>query len=195
MTNFNESKFAAVHAAHCCKIHGCKYGNVGCPVVLGEIESIYKCEDCEDGLDQIDPVTQSINELKQEIIKLQKIVQGLVVKSEVLVTSPSVENDDPYAFATRFAYYSRGIHSVDKADIQPLLVRLIEYNDGNCILCTPHGSAFSIKSTVMSEFTLPLNHEQREQLRELEFDAMKRGITIYKKPENIKIVGYEDKIA
>lgn len=33
-----------VHRTHCCKGHGCKYGDRDCPVVLGEIEGIGACE-------------------------------------------------------------------------------------------------------------------------------------------------------
>lgn len=35
-----------VHISHCCKWHGCKYGDPDCPVVNGEIEQEYLCEDC-----------------------------------------------------------------------------------------------------------------------------------------------------
>jgi hypothetical protein len=35
-----------VHAAHCCKWHGCKYGDPDCPVASGEVEQEYQCEDC-----------------------------------------------------------------------------------------------------------------------------------------------------
>lgn len=35
-----------VHASHCCKWHGCKYGDPDCPVVSGEVEQKYLCEDC-----------------------------------------------------------------------------------------------------------------------------------------------------
>lgn len=35
----------AVHGAHCCIHHGCKYGDEDCPVVLKKIGGI-KCEDC-----------------------------------------------------------------------------------------------------------------------------------------------------
>ena len=35
-----------VHAAHCCKWHGCKYGDPDCPVANGEVEQEYQCEDC-----------------------------------------------------------------------------------------------------------------------------------------------------
>lgn len=38
---------AGVHASHCCIKHGCKYGNAGCPVVRGQIEQEYLCEECE----------------------------------------------------------------------------------------------------------------------------------------------------
>ena len=36
-----------VHAAHCCKWHGCKYGDDDCPVVSGEVEQEYLCEACD----------------------------------------------------------------------------------------------------------------------------------------------------
>lgn len=36
-----------VHAAHCCKWHGCKYGDDDCPVYNGEVEQYYLCEDCD----------------------------------------------------------------------------------------------------------------------------------------------------
>lgn len=35
-----------VHATHCCKIHGCKYMDKNCPVVLGIIDQKYDCEEC-----------------------------------------------------------------------------------------------------------------------------------------------------
>lgn len=41
----------AVHASHCCKWHGCKYGpDNKCPVYLGEVEQLYLCEYCEDDI-------------------------------------------------------------------------------------------------------------------------------------------------
>lgn len=35
-----------VHETHCCLKHGCKYGDGDCPVVLGQIKQMYRCEDC-----------------------------------------------------------------------------------------------------------------------------------------------------
>lgn len=35
------------HLAHCCALHGCKYGHAMCPVVNGATQD-YLCEDCRD---------------------------------------------------------------------------------------------------------------------------------------------------
>ena len=35
-----------VHRTHCCKIHGCKYGDDDCPVVLGIVKQDHPCEEC-----------------------------------------------------------------------------------------------------------------------------------------------------
>jgi hypothetical protein len=36
------------HAGHCCKKHGCKYGDEDCPVQFGHIIQDYPCEWCND---------------------------------------------------------------------------------------------------------------------------------------------------
>ena len=36
------------HSSHCCVIHGCKYGDKNCPVVIGKIKQEYMCEFCDD---------------------------------------------------------------------------------------------------------------------------------------------------
>lgn len=36
-----------IHIGHCCKEHGCKYMDSDCPVVTGEVEQEYPCEDCD----------------------------------------------------------------------------------------------------------------------------------------------------
>ena len=46
-----DKKEYAVHASHCCKWHGCKYGDDDCPVVNGEIEQLYLCWDCQEDLE------------------------------------------------------------------------------------------------------------------------------------------------
>lgn len=37
-----------VHIHHCCENHGCKYGDIDCPVVLNLIKQKYPCEFCGD---------------------------------------------------------------------------------------------------------------------------------------------------
>ena len=36
----------SVHAAHCCKVCGCKYRKNDCPVVRGTERAMYECGDC-----------------------------------------------------------------------------------------------------------------------------------------------------
>lgn len=37
-----------VHTRHCCKEHGCKYGDEDCPVANGIQRAEYPCEYCEE---------------------------------------------------------------------------------------------------------------------------------------------------
>lgn len=57
-----------VHAAHCCKWHGCKYGDPDCPVASGKIIQEYLCYDCYKQLEKEDYYKWSlktIEEIKQ----------------------------------------------------------------------------------------------------------------------------------
>lgn len=43
-----------VHTEHCCDIHGCKYGDVDCPVYLGMKPQSFVCETCyEEGVGSV----------------------------------------------------------------------------------------------------------------------------------------------
>lgn len=45
------------HVTHCCVIHGCKYGNPDCPVVLGDEDQEFLCEECDtDGIESIESI-------------------------------------------------------------------------------------------------------------------------------------------
>ena len=55
-----------VHASHCCKWHGCKYGDPDCPVANGEVEQEYLCEDCYEDLEDEEWV-------KKRLIRIQEI--------------------------------------------------------------------------------------------------------------------------
>lgn len=41
-----KAKKSNVHTTHCCKRHGCKYGDSDCPVEMGLLVQEYPCENC-----------------------------------------------------------------------------------------------------------------------------------------------------
>ena len=55
-----------VHNTHCCKVHGCKYGDHDCPVEFGTAEGI-RCDDCryddQDLDDEIDSLFDRFDHL------------------------------------------------------------------------------------------------------------------------------------
>ncbi len=55
-----------VHRTHCCKWHGCKYGDDDCPVANGEVEQDYLCERCCWDLEDEEWV-------KKKLIRIQEI--------------------------------------------------------------------------------------------------------------------------
>lgn len=62
-----------VHASHCCKWHGCKYGDDDCPVVSGEVEQLYLCEYC-------DEVLEDEEDLKKQLVQIQEIKKWKVTR-------------------------------------------------------------------------------------------------------------------
>jgi len=59
----------AVHAYHCCKWHGCKYGDDDtCPVVNGYVKQLYLCEWCYEDIENEElhrQVLKNIEEMKE----------------------------------------------------------------------------------------------------------------------------------
>lgn len=45
-------EFKSVHDRHCCPVHGCKYGDEDCPVVLG-LEEGLPCEFCDEEFEEM----------------------------------------------------------------------------------------------------------------------------------------------
>jgi len=54
-----------VHASHCCKWHGCKYGDEYCPVVLGRVEQLYLCEYCDEDLENEENYRQILKDIEE----------------------------------------------------------------------------------------------------------------------------------
>jgi hypothetical protein len=56
------------HQTHCCVLHGCKYGNSECPVVLKQLKQEYLCEECDwEGISDIEYL-ELITSLKHIIV-------------------------------------------------------------------------------------------------------------------------------
>ena len=53
------------HAAHCCKWHGCKYGDDDCPVVAGKIKQKYLCEQCCEDLEEEEYYRKALNNIEE----------------------------------------------------------------------------------------------------------------------------------
>lgn len=50
-----------VHQGHCCKGHGCKYGDVNyCPVWTGSVVQDYPCEMCDFDKERIEKILHEI---------------------------------------------------------------------------------------------------------------------------------------
>lgn len=60
-----------VHSSHCCKWHGCKYGNEDCPVIMGIVEQKYLCEYCDEDLENEDHYRQILKDI-EEMKKFKK---------------------------------------------------------------------------------------------------------------------------
>ena len=55
----------SVHASHCCKWHGCKYGNEDCPVVLGKVKQEYLCKYCDQDLENEEYYRQVLKDIEE----------------------------------------------------------------------------------------------------------------------------------
>ena len=83
----------AVHASHCCKWHGCKYGDPDCPVKNGTIEQEYLCEDCYDVLEDEQHYKKLI-EQASEIRKFQNTKELNKQLDKMLAEGVSIYNND-----------------------------------------------------------------------------------------------------
>lgn len=59
-----------VHTSHCCKLHGCCYGDAErCPVENGSHKQEYRCEEC--------PTEKDVQKAERKVEKLKKEVEFL----------------------------------------------------------------------------------------------------------------------
>ena len=55
-----------VHTRHCCKKHGCKYGDKDCTVVTGKLKQEYPCESCYNEMTASEVVFEEMEMLVDE---------------------------------------------------------------------------------------------------------------------------------
>lgn len=66
-----ESKWG-VHIAHCCVMHGCKYGDEDCPVETEQARQKYLCESCDhSGIKSLDELTRQRNLQRPGQVKIE----------------------------------------------------------------------------------------------------------------------------
>lgn len=68
-----------VHRTHCCKKHGCKYGNDDCPVELSIIEQDYPCMDNninDPCFDETIDFQMKYDDFKAALVKVEILTRG-----------------------------------------------------------------------------------------------------------------------
>ena len=79
-----------VHTEHCCKRHGCKYGNEDCPVENGILPQSYLCESCHwDGAKSL----EELEYLDTDMWNLKKVFDDLGINYVIMESGPQYEND------------------------------------------------------------------------------------------------------
>jgi len=90
LTQFIEGQ---THKSHCCILHGCKYGEKECPVVIGDIEQEEICEYCGiEGIKAVEELQEvrsqriGVNELPPVKKDLQLLEEGAKFREKVVVS-------------------------------------------------------------------------------------------------------------
>ena len=55
----------SVHGSHCCRWHGCKYGDENCPVANGKEKQLYLCEYCYEDLEHEEYHQQALKNIAE----------------------------------------------------------------------------------------------------------------------------------
>ncbi len=72
----------AVHHAHCCADHGCKYAQSDCPVaVLRIVQQAYRCEECFERQKRMDKILQGVEEAAAEAVPGSEFSEEAVVRA------------------------------------------------------------------------------------------------------------------
>lgn len=78
-------KPSTVHGFHCCKEHGCKYGDADCPVWQGTEEQAYPCETCAWAVEETNRLLHEIFDFDMGGIVSKTFYDGLAERGLKLV--------------------------------------------------------------------------------------------------------------
>lgn len=139
-----DEKNIGVHRTHCCKFHGCKYGDPDCPVENKTIEQDYPCEDC-DGTDAI---------------LLKSISEQVLYLCNFIICS---ESRMPYTYHHDYLReYGSGMGGMSRSDIAALeefsidelysiaFLQLIEHRSGADIIISLNSDIIDIAKNVVN---------------------------------------------
>jgi hypothetical protein len=72
-----------VHVTHCCIVHGCKYGDKDCPVVIATHKQEYLCELCTDVYERM----YNMNDINKIFIKENRKIKIKKIQKDELYSS------------------------------------------------------------------------------------------------------------
>ena len=106
-----------VHIAHCCYIHGCKYGDKDCPVASGEVAQKYLCYDCNE---EYEPYTLKEIEMLRETKSYRPSYKQLKDKITDLEAKLAESEKDRLMWQEMYKSADSLNKSICETDIYPL---------------------------------------------------------------------------
>lgn len=86
-----------VHRTHCCKRHGCKYGDANCPIENGTVVQDYPCESCGNDTDKLEDYIETFASIYNKLGIKKEDVDGKELVSDTIlkhVEQLCTERDD-----------------------------------------------------------------------------------------------------
>ena len=108
-----------VHQSHCCKLHGCKYGDEDCPVEQGRMTQDGPCETCGvyDNIHTIEELNERIQVGETKIAeKLEAIRIGLDGVNEAIHLQEYDDGDKKHKKLKRMKLYLKHLSKQVKSE-------------------------------------------------------------------------------
>ena len=106
-----------VHQSHCCKLHGCKYGDKDCPIEQGRITQDGPCESCGvyDNIHTMEELNDRMSiQLLKTGDKLKAIRIGLEGVNEAIELNEYIHGDEKHKKLLRMKSYIKHLSKAAK---------------------------------------------------------------------------------